>query len=137
MATGLRAVWTELEDSPVAVDPYRRELQRTYLSIMNDKLNGQRPVTNDERAFVRGELRLLGTALDEARSRAGSRTSRFHLEDARDQVARMLDPGLGTRSTNAAGRSALTDLLDPAEVDPSDPLTSFLCWPDYAIDVSY
>ena len=129
-------LWRELEESRVEVDPYRRELQRTYLSIMSEKLTGQRPVTSDERAFVRGELRVLDRALEDALDRAGNRTSRFHLEDARDQIARMLDPTSAAGNANGAGgRNGLTALVDATEADPSDPLTSFLCWPDYAIDV--
>lgn len=133
----LRAVvWSELEDAQVEVDPYRRELQRTYLSIMSEKLNRRRPVTSDERAFVRGELRVLDGALDDAMSRAGNRTSRFHLEDARDQIARMLDPTFTAGSTN--GTTSGTGLTEPIDAiaDPSDPLTPFLCWPDYAIEVT-
>ena len=128
-------VWSELEEAQVEVDPYRRELQRTYLSIMSEKLNGRRPVTSDERAFVRGELRVLDGALDDAMSRAGNRTSRFHIEDARDQIARMLDPTFTAGSAN--GTTSGTGLTDPIDAiaDPSDPLTPFLCWPDYAIEV--
>ena len=136
----LRAgVWSELEDSQVEIDPYRRELQRIYLSIMGEKLNRRRPVTSDERAFVRGELRVLDGALDDAMNRAGNRTSRFHLEDARDQIARMLDPTFTAGSTNGAASSiALTALTATSDAiaDPSDPLTPFLCWPDYAIEVT-
>ena len=79
-------VWRELGESELNVDAYRRELQRTYLSILNEKLNGRRPVTNDERAFLRGELRALDDALGEALARAGSRATRLHLEDARDYL---------------------------------------------------
>jgi len=136
----LRAsVWSELEDAQVEVDPYRRELQRTYLSIMSEKLNSRRPVTSDERAFVRGELRVLDGALDDAMNRAGNRTSRFHLEDARDQIARMLDPTFTAGSTNGtASGIALTALTATSDAiaDPSDPLTPFLCWPDYAVEVT-
>jgi hypothetical protein len=132
------SVWSELEDAQIEIDPYRRQLQRIYLSIMSEKLSSRRPVSSDERAFVRGELRVLDSALDDAMNRAGSRTSRFHLEDARDQIARMLDPRYTAGSTNGtASGIALTSLTATSDIiaDPSDPLTPFLCWPDYAIEV--
>ena len=131
-----RGVWRELGESEVDTDPYRRELQRIYLSILNEKLNGRRPVTNDERAFVRGELRAFDGALNEALSRAGNRATQLHLEDARDQIASTLEPkfaiATGERTT---GDNGLLDRLDDggSELDPSDPQTPFLCWPDYAV----
>ena len=128
-------VWAELVTSQVEIDPYRRELQRTYLQILSEKLTGRRPVTSDERAFIRGELRVLDGELLDALDRAATRTSRFHLEDARDQIARMLDPtAAGGGPSGPVGATGLTELVDALDADPSDPLTSFLCWPDYAID---
>ena len=129
-------VWRELGETEVDTDPYRRELQRTYLSILNEKLNGERPVTNDERAFVRGELKALDGALGEALARVGNRATQLHLEDARDQIASTLEPKLAT-TTGAAtpgGNGLLDRFTDGSGVpDPSDPQTPFLCWPDYAV----
>ena len=129
-------VWRELGESEVDTDPYRRELQRRYLSILNEKLNGKRPVTNDERAFVRGELRALDGALGEALARAGNRATQLHLEDARDQIASTLEPKFATAT--GAGTTSGNGLLgrydDGSGVpDPSDPRTPFFCWPDYAV----
>ena len=128
-------VWRELGAPEVDVDPYRRELHRTYLSIMNEKLNGRQPVRNDERAFVRGELRALDRALSEATDRASNRATQLHLEDARDQITRTLDPKFApTAAAGTAGGNGLIELYnDTLRQDPSDPLTPFLCWPDYAI----
>ena len=128
-------VWSELDTAQVEIDPYRRQLHRTYLQILSEKLTGRRPVTNDERAFIRGELRVLDGELLDALDRAATRTSRFHLEDARDQIARMLDPTAAAgQSSGPTGGTGLTALVDTLDADPSDPLTAFLCWPDYSID---
>ena len=130
-------VWRELRESDVQIDPYRRELQRTYLSILSEKLNGRRPVTNDERAFLRGELRALDSALGEALGRASNRATHLHLEDAQDQIASTLEPrfptATGTGATN--GNGVLDQRGDDGggAPDPSDPQTPFLCWPDYAV----
>jgi hypothetical protein len=127
-------LWREVNDSRSDVDPYRRGLQRTYLSILNEKLNGRRPVTSDERAFLRGELKALDSAISEALDRGGhNRATQLHLEDARDQISQALEP----RFTSASGPSATTGavaLFDEADGgDQSDPFTAFFCWPDYGI----
>jgi hypothetical protein len=122
-----RAVWSELEAPRVRIDAYRRNLQRTYLELVNDRLNGRQPVNDDQRAFYRGELRALNRSLAAALAKAADRETRLHLEDARDQIARALDP------------KVLPPLaVQPAPAAPGGPpgedevgLTG--CWPDYAI----
>ena len=129
-------IWRELDQGSVEVDAYRRNLQHLYLSTMDQKLNGPRPVTNDERAFVRGELRSLDAALGVAVTRATGRATRLHLEDARDQIARALDPKFAMASSRAAtpARDGLTELFDGSLLDdPSDPRALLDCWIDYAI----
>ena len=108
-------IWRELDQGSVEVDAYRRNLQHLYLSTMDQKLNGPRPVTNDERAFVRGELRSLDAALGVAVTRATGRATRLHLEDARDQIARALDPKFATasRSSSTAACSTIRRIRAP------------------------
>ncbi|HEU4629653.1 MAG TPA: zinc-dependent metalloprotease [Gemmatimonadaceae bacterium] len=107
MLTDLRnAVWGELDDRNVRIDPYRRALQRSYLRLIDTKLNPPpRPANapaprgpaapsgpTDARALLRGELKLLDGELREAIARTSDRTTRLHLEDARLEIARILDP---------------------------------------------
>lgn len=88
-----RGIWSELEGrQPIRIDAYRRNLQRGYISLMADKLNGRQPVTDDSRPFIRGELRALDAALAAALVRATDYATRLHLQDARDQIAKALDP---------------------------------------------
>ena len=51
-------IWRELDGRgpQIRIDAYRRNLQRGYISLMSDKLNGRQPVTDDSRPFIRGEL---------------------------------------------------------------------------------
>jgi len=130
-----KGLWRELSESEVEIDPYRRELHRMHLAIMNERLNGRQPVTNDERALFRGELRAIYNSLGEAIGRAGSRTTRLHLEDARDEIDRALDPKFAAVTRGeTAGDNGVLDLLDGiAELGRSNPLTPFLCWPDSVI----
>src|SRR6185436_8764624 len=40
-----RGIWTELDATQVSIDPYRRNLQRTYLDMISDRLNGTNAVS--------------------------------------------------------------------------------------------
>jgi hypothetical protein len=102
MLTDLRGgIWSELHAPDVVVDAARRNLQRSYLELARGRINPpetQRPggapplPSGDDRALLRGELRALDTELRDAIPRAHDRTTRLHLEDARTQVERILDP---------------------------------------------
>jgi hypothetical protein len=106
-----RGVWGELAESAVRVDPFRRNLQRSYLELVGAKLNPAAPgaprfvptasgVTisavprspTDARALLRGELRDLDTAIRTALARTPDRTTRLHLQDARTEIERILNP---------------------------------------------
>ena len=104
-----RAVWDELDNGSVSIEPFRRALQRTWLSQADGKLNptpaiiiSPAPVrtrarsssgpNNDVRALMRGELLALDTAIRSAIPRASDRTTRLHLLDAREEIRRILDP---------------------------------------------
>jgi hypothetical protein len=125
-----RGVWRELDNGSIKIDAYRRNLQRAYLELMNDKLNGRTPVTDDSRALVRGELRALNASLGASLARTTDRATRLHLEDARDQIAKILDPKFippapATPAALIFGRPGL-------DADPSDDHL-LGCWPDYAV----
>ncbi|MGH7663566.1 MAG: zinc-dependent metalloprotease [Gemmatimonadaceae bacterium] len=103
-------IWSELDDSRVAIDPFRRALQRSYLELLSDKLNppaavgsgGQNgpgaPTASDgpepsaASAFVRGELVELDAAVRRAVGRASDRSTRLHLQDMRARIENILNP---------------------------------------------
>ena len=126
-----KGVWTELSAAAVKVDPYRRNLQRVYLDLFGERLNGRAPVVDDARAFLRGELRALDAQVRAAQGKAGDAATRLHLADVRDQIAKTLDPKLPMApAAGAAGGPALSfdeDLEQWLKVD------ELSCWPDYAI----
>lgn len=71
------------------MDPYRAALQRAHLELMTERLHHS-PVV---RALARGELGILDRDISQALTSAGlDRATRFHLEDARQQITRALDP---------------------------------------------
>jgi len=102
-----RGIWSELDGGAVRIDPFRRNLQRAYLDLLNEKINPRpqtgnaapagfgtppRPAPSEARALFRSELRALDAQLSGAIGRTSDRATRAHLQDARDRIARILDP---------------------------------------------
>jgi hypothetical protein len=102
-------IWRELGSPTVSIDPFRRELQRSYLTLVANKVNpppftppagapaqflaqvGPARATSDIRAAFRAELRALDAQLAAAAPRSTG-INRAHILDARDQIRRILDP---------------------------------------------
>jgi hypothetical protein len=129
-----KGIWRELDSPTAPIDAYRRNLQRVYLETMADKLNGRQAVTDDQRPFMRGELRALDVSIRRALVRVTDRATRLHLEDARDQIAKALDP----KFVPPAPGPPLRPFGLPGLDETTDPLSEdapFLCWPDYAIRI--
>ena len=88
---------------------------------MGDKLNGRQPATDDGRPLARGELRALDQSVRKALMKATDRATRFHLEDVRDQIAKILDPKFVAPAA-------------PIAFLPTFGLDGLVeCWPDYII----
>lgn len=95
-------VWGELDDSSVAVNTYRRNVQRAYLATVDDRLNPSEealnrtnnpapaPWSSDIRAVMRADLQSLDSAIEGALGRAGNDMTRIHLRDMRAEIARIL-----------------------------------------------
>jgi hypothetical protein len=99
-----RGIWAELDLAQVNIDPYRRNLQRSHLDLIADRLNGRSQVNDDQRAYYRGELRALNASITTAIPKALNRPTRLHLEDSRDQIARILDPKFMQTSAGPGAR---------------------------------
>jgi hypothetical protein len=106
-----RALWSELANQNVFIEPSRRALQRSWLAQADTKLNPTPAViitpsdtpprrrarssygpNNDVRALMRGELLALDASIRSALDRASERTTRLHLLDAREEIRRILNP---------------------------------------------
>ena len=132
----LRAgLWAELEAPAVRIDAWRRNVQRAWLGLIRDRLDGRVPAGGEVRPLLRGELRALDRTIAGAAPRAADRATRLHLEDVRDTIAQALDP-------SSASSVAVRALATPswAEPWPGDPLgpgsPPLSCWPDYAVRIS-
>lgn len=119
-----RGIWRELENG-LKIDAYRRNLQRAYIELLGEKLNGRAPVTDDSRSIIRGELRALSASITSALPRVTDRATKLHLEDAKDQITKTLDPRFAPVAPAAPATPAFGRAFDE---DPS-----LGCWPDYAI----
>lgn len=107
MLTDLRrGIWSEIYAGKT-IDAYRRRLQRVYLEAMAAKINPPAPnpalaafglggpsvrALADFRGLLRAEMNDLSRELATAAGRTNDRATRAHLEDARDQIRKMLDP---------------------------------------------
>jgi hypothetical protein len=136
-----KGVWRELEGTgPVKIDAFRRNLQRSFVDLIDERLNrpaptmptgpgfAPPPTTGDVRPFFRGELKTVSSAVTAALARASDRETRLHLEDIKDQIAKVLDPKIeppANAATTTPSRRG-SDLLEEWE-NPN------ICWPDYQI----
>ena len=122
-------VWSELAEESVRTDAFRRNVQRIYLDLLDARLNGNASVSNDMRAFLRGQLAILDGEVAASVARASDQATRFHLVDVRDHISRILDPKFSPSGTGGGG--ANTFGID--EPDPFDPYTINGCWFDAII----
>ncbi len=122
-------VWSELAEESVRTDAFRRNVQRIYLDLLDARLNGNGSVSDDMRAFLRGQLAILDGEVAASVARASDQATRFHLEDVRDHIARILDPKF-SRSGAGGGGTNTFGIDDP---DPFDPYTINGCWFDAII----
>ena len=104
-------IWSELASAQVTIDPYRRALQMSYLTRIDDKLNppddarrpaapprqpafGPRrlPLSEDAKSELRGELVTLRQDVRRAIPRAHDRETRLHLEGVDHRIGEILEP---------------------------------------------
>ena len=143
-----KGIWKELDAPQVKVDAFRRNLQHAYLDLVNTKVNGSAPSlpaglppemiarlggssSADEKPLYRAELRSLNTSIAGALVKAADRETRAHLEAARDQIAKILDPKFAAPAGTSSPVIRIgIDGMDPFSAAPGQFTT---CWPDYVI----
>ncbi len=108
-------IFTELTGAAPKVDPYRRNLQRAYVELLGNLLNQPAMPTmaagglgmtvlmvntsDDCRGAVRAELKALQALVAKP---GAPKATRAHLEDLKDQIARVLDPKFQAAPPSAA-----------------------------------
>ncbi len=118
-------VFTELGNPAPKITPHRRDLQRAYLELLNERLNQAAPAPisspgfglpssnpqDDQRGAIRAELKTLQAQLS-AKLPTTRGALRGHLEDLKDQITRILDPKFATPAspgTTSLGRRAVQE----------------------------
>lgn len=124
-----KGVWSESYGTAAPrVNAFRRNLQRAHIDQMAERVSGRSAVPDDVRALFRGELKTLDTDLRLARTRTTDRATVLHLEDARAQIAKALDP------RNVTAPAAPGPVRQANGIDPDAGLPWLdNCWQDYAI----
>jgi hypothetical protein len=82
------AVWGDLAAGDVA-DPFRRNLQRSYLDRMATLMEDPAARATDIAPLVRGELEELRAVAAATASTAGNRVTRLHLQDVAARIERL------------------------------------------------
>ena len=103
LMSDLRAgIWNELQDQTVQVNTYRRNVQRAFLEVVDDRLHPNEedtgsnfnpaaaPWTSDIRAVLRAELEDIDLLAEQALARTGQDMTRTHLRDVRSEIQRIL-----------------------------------------------
>ncbi len=102
-----RGVWSEVYSNAPRADAYRRELQGSFLTLMDRKLNpppatpaqtaspfGRRPdpLSDDAKSQLRGSLTTLRADIQRAIPRTSDRSTRLHFQGAIHRIDNILDP---------------------------------------------
>jgi hypothetical protein len=120
-----KGIFGEIYAPSVKIDAYRRNLQRAYLDLMSTRLNGAQRANDDQRPMFRGELKTIAADAGASMARTTDRDTRLHLDDLRDQIAKILDPKYQQANPTPA----------QAIILPLSGTGDTYCWTDYAIRV--
>jgi len=94
-------IWSELDRDVVAIDLYRRNLQRAFIALMADRMKDE-DAGSDLPALARGQLAALLSRVNAALPRAKDETTRLHLEEVKASIREALDPRLEKESAPPA-----------------------------------
>lgn len=126
-----KGIWSEIYgNGPVVIDAYRRNLQRQYVDLLAQHINGREATADDARAFFRGELKTLDADIKNVAGRVNDPATAMHLQDIETQIARALDPAVQAAETATPGGGRGGNGFDN-DFDVS--ATPDTCWPDTAI----
>jgi hypothetical protein len=138
-------IFSELSTAAPRVDAYRRNLQRAYLELINDRLNSRPVVTgtaptagalgapfnliDDARGLFRAELRAIAARITAKLASSTDRATRAHMDDMKDRIAQILDP----KVLLPAGGTGIAAGARPSWDEPPAEMEEDGCWPDFAV----
>ncbi len=109
-----RGIWKELQTPSAPIDLFRRNTQRVYLDTIDARLNGSTPPSDEVRAMLGGELKVVDAQVAMALPSVEDTATKRHLEDVRATIARILDPRAVRPGLTIGGRGAFA--LDASSV---------------------
>jgi hypothetical protein len=97
------AIFSEMAGGDVfKIDPYRRNLQRSYVELLGNRLTAAPAASpsmkDDSRGAIRAELKILRSSIEAKVAGAADTATRNHMEDLKDQIIQALElKGTGAR----------------------------------------
>ncbi|MDQ2987136.1 MAG: zinc-dependent metalloprotease [Armatimonadota bacterium] len=88
----VNGIWSELALTSPMVDAYRRNLQRGYLDIVDERLNGAGKTTSDLGPILLGDLKGLRSRLASALGKTSDQMTRLHFEASVRKIDEILMP---------------------------------------------
>ena len=88
----LGGVWSELSAPSPMVDTYRRNLQRGYLDIVDDRLNGASKTTSDLGPILLGNIKDLRARLVNANAKTSDSMTKLHFDASIRKIDEILAP---------------------------------------------
>ena len=83
-------IWSELKDGS-KIDPFRRNLQRAYLSSLQKLMKNEKDLS-DSKSIVRSLLKKLQLAMNDSMKLAKDEMTKIHMEDVNALITDILDP---------------------------------------------
>ena len=83
-------IWSELKDGS-KIDPFRRNLQRAYLSSLQKLMKNEKDLS-DSKSIVRSLLKKLQFAMNDSMKLAKDEMTKIHMEDVNALITDILDP---------------------------------------------
>jgi hypothetical protein len=86
------AVWSELAATNPTTDTYRRNLQRGYLDVVDERLNGAGKTTSELAPILLGDLKALRSRLAQAAPNTADPMTKLHFEASVRRIDEILMP---------------------------------------------
>jgi len=96
-----QGIWSELEGYPVAIDVYRRNLQRAHVEVLTAAVRQENP-KSDLPALGRRQLESIAREIRECAGKDMDETSRAHLDDTLARITQTLEGRPSGESAPAA-----------------------------------
>lgn len=85
-----KGVWSELDQSRPDIDLYRRNLQRSWVQVLENRLDSEN-LSGETRAHLRANLRDVKSDIERRQANAANTHTRAHLADMLDEINALLE----------------------------------------------